>query len=224
MRDDTQSGTVPGHRFGGTGSGAPLSLRVGRQGLAGARPGAPRGTHIAGQLLVVFHELLILLVDGQHLADAIGGCLGLATRQRGSRSASQRREHLAHACGDKVSSHPCRSRGWKAPPKTLNSQALLTILFASPGRVPQIKRAQTEILVAELGAPEEEPKFEIQHVCWEETNPMTGIIEILSSGGGVRKSMPILGHGDPGIPKAQAFRLALPGSWRCRNSNLGVLE
>lgn len=83
----------------------------------------PEGTHIAGQLFVVFHEALILLVDGQHLADAIGGCLGLATRQRGTQSASRQRERLAHACGDDVSPRPCRSRGWKAPPKTLNSQA-----------------------------------------------------------------------------------------------------
>lgn len=66
----------------------------------------PEGTHIAGQLFVVFHEALILLVDGQHLADAIGGCLGLATRQRGTRSASRQRERLAHACGDNVSPPP----------------------------------------------------------------------------------------------------------------------
>lgn len=42
------------------------------------------GTHITGQLLVVFHELFILLVDGQHLADTIGRCLRLATGQRGT--------------------------------------------------------------------------------------------------------------------------------------------
>lgn len=35
-------------------------------------------THITGQLLVVLHHLLILLVDSQHFADAIGGCLGLS--------------------------------------------------------------------------------------------------------------------------------------------------
>lgn len=46
--------------------------------------------------------------------------------------------------------------------------------------------------MAELGAPGKEPKFEVQHVCWEEIDPMTDIIEMLSSGGGVRKSMPIL--------------------------------
>ena len=85
---------------------APWSLRTGWQGLARARPGEPRGTHVAGQLLVVLHELLVLLVDGQHLADAIGCCLGL-TRQRGWWSASQQRGSLAHACANKVSSHPC---------------------------------------------------------------------------------------------------------------------
>ena len=88
----------------------------------GARPGEPRGTHITGQLLVVLHELLVLLVDGQHLADAVGCCLGLA-RQRGWWSASQQRERLAHACANKVSSHPCSITWWKAAPKTLNSQA-----------------------------------------------------------------------------------------------------
>lgn len=38
--------------------------------------------------------------------------------------------------------------------------------------------------------------------------------------------MPILGipSRDPGIPKAQALRLALPGFWRCRNLNLRVLQ
>lgn len=68
--------------FEGTGSGAPSSLGVGGQCLAGARE--PMGTHITGQLLVVFHELFILLVDGQHLADTIGCCLRLATGQRGT--------------------------------------------------------------------------------------------------------------------------------------------
>lgn len=62
--------------------GLPSSFGVEWQGLAGARE--PMGTHITGQLLIVFHELLILLVDGQHLADTIGCCLRLATRQRGT--------------------------------------------------------------------------------------------------------------------------------------------
>ena len=101
--------------------GAAWSLRTGWQGLAGARPGEPGGTHITGQLLVVLHELLVLLVDGQHLADAVGCCLGLA-RQRGWWSASQQWERLAHACANKVSSHPCSITWWKAAPKTLNSQ------------------------------------------------------------------------------------------------------
>ena len=80
-------GWFPGDGFGGTGSGGSLSLGWGGRALLGPGQENPGGTHIAGQLLVVFHELLILLVDGQHLADAIGCCLGLATRQRESRSA-----------------------------------------------------------------------------------------------------------------------------------------
>lgn len=34
-------------------------------------------THVAGQLLVVLHQVLILLVDSQHLADPIGGSFSL---------------------------------------------------------------------------------------------------------------------------------------------------
>lgn len=34
-------------------------------------------SHLAGQLLILLHQLLILLVDGQHLADTIGSCLSL---------------------------------------------------------------------------------------------------------------------------------------------------
>jgi hypothetical protein len=44
----------------------------------------PRGTHITGQLLIVFHELFVLLVHRQHLADAIGCSFRLATGQRKS--------------------------------------------------------------------------------------------------------------------------------------------
>lgn len=34
-------------------------------------------SHLTGQLLVLLHQFLVLLVDGQHLADAVGGCLSL---------------------------------------------------------------------------------------------------------------------------------------------------
>lgn len=34
-------------------------------------------SHLTGQLLVLLHQLLILLVDGQHLADTVGSCLSL---------------------------------------------------------------------------------------------------------------------------------------------------
>lgn len=50
------------------------------QGLAGASLEEHKGTHITGQLLVVFHKLFILLIDGQNFADAIGCCFRLATR------------------------------------------------------------------------------------------------------------------------------------------------
>jgi len=35
------------------------------------------GAHITGQLLIVLHQLLILLVHSQHLADPVGRCLCL---------------------------------------------------------------------------------------------------------------------------------------------------
>lgn len=38
-------------------------------------------SHLAGQLLVLLHQLLVLLVDGQHLADTVGSCLGLRERR-----------------------------------------------------------------------------------------------------------------------------------------------
>lgn len=59
--------------------GASLSQGV-IHGLAGARVEEHRGTHITGQLLIVFHKLFILLIDGQHFADAIGCCFRLETR------------------------------------------------------------------------------------------------------------------------------------------------
>lgn len=34
-------------------------------------------SHIAGELLILLHQLLVLLIHGQHLADPVGGCLGL---------------------------------------------------------------------------------------------------------------------------------------------------
>lgn len=37
-------------------------------------------SHLAGQLLVLLHQLLVLLVDGQHLADTVGSCLSLTGR------------------------------------------------------------------------------------------------------------------------------------------------
>lgn len=37
-------------------------------------------SHLAGQLLVLLHQFLVLLVDGQHLADTVGSCLGLRGR------------------------------------------------------------------------------------------------------------------------------------------------
>ena len=74
-------GCTPGMGLEVQALGAPSSPGVGQQSPAGASWGNSRGTHIAGQLLIVFHKLLVLLVDGQHLADAIGCCLRLATRK-----------------------------------------------------------------------------------------------------------------------------------------------
>lgn len=50
----------------------------GRQGgLGGARGRRDAAPYVGGQLLVVLHEVLVLLVDRQHLADAIRRRLGL---------------------------------------------------------------------------------------------------------------------------------------------------
>lgn len=35
------------------------------------------GTYVAGQSLVIFHQVFILLIDSQHLADPVGCCLSL---------------------------------------------------------------------------------------------------------------------------------------------------
>jgi hypothetical protein len=40
-------------------------------------------THLTGQLLILLHEFLVLLVDSQHLADPIGSRLGLGHKTRG---------------------------------------------------------------------------------------------------------------------------------------------
>lgn len=42
--------------------------------------------HITGQLLIVLHQLLILLVDSQHLADPVGRCLCLDDEGEGRNS------------------------------------------------------------------------------------------------------------------------------------------
>lgn len=39
-------------------------------------------SHLAGQLLILLHQFLILLVDGQHLADTVGSRLSLGERER----------------------------------------------------------------------------------------------------------------------------------------------
>lgn len=41
-------------------------------------------SHLAGQLLILLHQLLILLVDGQHLADTVGSSLSLRERDEDS--------------------------------------------------------------------------------------------------------------------------------------------
>lgn len=37
--------------------------------------------HLTGQLLVLLHQFLILLVDGQHFADTVGSCLSLKEKK-----------------------------------------------------------------------------------------------------------------------------------------------
>lgn len=169
-KDYTQPQTVPqgrvwGDRFWG------LPLPPGWGSRAWLEPGQenPGGTHIAGQLLIVFHELLVLLVDGQHLADAIGCCLRLATRKVG-RGCSR------SALGSK-SSHPCSSTWQEGSSQGFESTAS-SPASASPRWVPRIKGAQREILVAELGAPGKGPEFEANHACWEDTNVMTDTIKM----------------------------------------------
>lgn len=54
---------------------------------------------------------------------------------------------------------------------------------------------EREVLVAELGVQAElgrEAEFEAQHVCWEETSPVTDRIKMLSSDRKVKKVMSIL--------------------------------
>lgn len=38
-------------------------------------------SHLTGQLLVLLHQFLVLLVDGQHFADTVGSCLSLKEDQ-----------------------------------------------------------------------------------------------------------------------------------------------
>lgn len=38
-------------------------------------------SHLTGQLLVLLHQFLVLLVDGQHFADTVGSSLGLKEDQ-----------------------------------------------------------------------------------------------------------------------------------------------
>ena len=45
------------------------------------------GTYVAGQPLIIFHEVLILLVHGQHLADPVGSSLRLGQRKTTVRAA-----------------------------------------------------------------------------------------------------------------------------------------
>lgn len=51
-------------------------------------------THLAGQLLIVLHHLLILLVDSQHFADTICSCLSLS----GNRVMSSARSNWLKHC------------------------------------------------------------------------------------------------------------------------------
>lgn len=44
-------------------------------------------THIAGQPLVIFHQVLILLIDSQHLADPVGSSLSLGQGKHTVRAA-----------------------------------------------------------------------------------------------------------------------------------------
>lgn len=50
-------------------------------------------THITGQLLIVLHHLLVLLVDSQYFADTICGCLSLSGNRVMSRPHSDWMKH-----------------------------------------------------------------------------------------------------------------------------------
>ena len=55
-------------------------MRGDRSFSSGGATGGGQGrgvTHVAGQPLIIFHQVLILLVDGQHLADPVGSGLSL---------------------------------------------------------------------------------------------------------------------------------------------------
>lgn len=53
-------------------------------------------THITGQFLVVLHQVLVLLVDSQHFADTIGGCLSLSRNRVMSSAHSDWIKTLCH--------------------------------------------------------------------------------------------------------------------------------
>ena len=133
---------VPGMDLKAQVQGLPFLLGWGHRSLLGL--GDPRGTYITGQLLVVFHELFILLVDGQHLADTVGCCLRLATRE-GVTVSHLQQEHLVQTYTDKASFYPCSSQDFEFTPSSL--------LFDSPGAVPWIRDARGNVFVGEVRRP-----------------------------------------------------------------------
>lgn len=117
----------------------------------------PGGTHITGQLLIVLHELLIFLVDGQYLADAIGCCLRLAVRQRGSGQSPSTGTPSTHLHRPRLHgqslSHPRSSRrlGSCASFESPSSSLLLTTLCQSM-LCPLDQLHEREVLVANWGS------------------------------------------------------------------------
>lgn len=56
-------------------------LRVGK-GIAVQAPSGTIPRYLTGQLLILLHQFLILLIDSKHFADPVGSCLGLEKEQR----------------------------------------------------------------------------------------------------------------------------------------------
>ena len=93
-------------------AGDGLKGKGNRQGMGTYRPlnGLERFTrhkcmrvrfpHLAGQLLVLLHQLLVLLVDGQDFADAVGSSLRLAHRRYNHHHSHSPQRYRTHEPGN----------------------------------------------------------------------------------------------------------------------------